>query len=102
MDESDSDGSEKEHPDGTVEDESDPDQSEREHPHDTDVEETDLGETEREEPDDIDFNESDSGEKDEDEDPHLTRAPWSELDNSQRIRALKSYYLRNTRRTRPY
>ena len=32
--------------------ESDSDESEREHPNDTDVEETDLGKTEREEPDD--------------------------------------------------
>ena len=102
MDESDSDESEKEHPDDTDVDESDPDKSEREHPDDTDVEETDLGETEREEPDDIDFNESDSGEKDEDEDHHSTRVPWNEFDNSQRVRALKAYYLRNTRRNRSY
>ena len=87
-------------------DESVSDKSEREHPDDTDVEKTDLGETEREEPDDTDVNESDSGEKDQDEDENgdhgITRVPWNELDNSQRVRALKSYYLRNTRRNRPF
>ena len=83
-------------------DESDPDKSEREHPDDTDVEETDLGQTEWKEPDDNDVNESDSGEKDEDEDHHSTCVPWSELDNSQGVGALKAYYLRNIRRTRPY
>ena len=83
-------------------DESDPDKSEREHPDDTDVEETDLGQTEREEQDDTDVKESDSGEKDEDEDHHSTRVPWNQLDNSQGVRALKAYYLRNTRSTRPY
>ena len=72
VDESDSDESEKEHPDDTDVDESDPGKSEREHPDDIDVEETDLGETEREEPDNTDVNESDSGEKDEDEDHHIT------------------------------
>ena len=106
VDESDSDESEKEHPDDTDVDESDPGKSEREHPDDIDVEETDLGETEREEPDDADVNGSDTSEKDQDEDENedhqLTRAPWSELDNSQRVTALKSYYFRNTLRTRPY
>ena len=85
-------------------DESDSDESEREHPDDTDVEETDLGKTEREEQDDTDVNESDSGEKDqdEDEDHHSTLVPWNELHNPQRVRALKAYYFRNTRRNQPY
>ena len=81
MDESDSDESEREHPDDTDVDESDPDKSEREHSDDTDVEGTDLGKTEREKPDDTDVKESDSGEKDEDEDEnhHSTLVPWNEL-----------------------
>ena len=87
-------------------DESDSDESEKEHPDNTDVEETDLVETEREEPDDTDVSESNSGEKDQDEDENedhgITRVPWNELDNSQRVRGLKAYYLRNTHRTRPY
>ena len=70
------------------------------------MEETHLDETEREETDDNDMNESDSGEKDQDEDENenydITRVPWNELDNSQRVRGLKAYYLRNTRRTQPY
>ena len=56
-------------------DESDSDESEREHPDDTDVEGTDLGKAEREKPDDTDVKESDSGEKDEDEDHHSTLVP---------------------------
>ena len=52
------------------------------------------------------MNESNSGEKDQDEDENedhdITRVPWNELDNSQRVRGLKAYYLRNTRRTRIY
>ena len=83
-------------------DESVSDKSEREHPDDTDVKGTDLGKTEREKPDDNDVNESDSGEKDEDEDHHSTLVPWNEFNNPQRVRALKAYYLRNTRRNRPY
>ena len=63
------------------------------------MEETHLDETEREETDDNDMNESDSGEKDQDEDENedhdITRVPWNELDNSQRVRGLKAYYLRN-------
>ena len=59
-------------------DESDSDESEREHPDDTDVEGTDLGKAEREKPDDTDVKESDSGEKDEDEDHHSTLVPeWT-------------------------
>ena len=46
------------------------------------------------------MNESNSGEKDQDEDENedhdITRVPWNELDNSQRVRGLKAYYLRNT------
>ena len=106
MNDSDSVESEKEHPNDTDADESVSDESEREHPDGTEVEETNLCETEREEPDDTDVNESDSGEKDQDEDENedhgITRVPWNELDNSQRVRGLKGYYLRNTRRTRPY
>ena len=86
--------------------ESDSDESEKEYPDNTDVKETDLVETEREEPDDTDVNESDSGEKDQDEDDNgdhgITRVPWNVLHNSQRVRGLKAYYLRNTRRTQPY
>ena len=78
------------------------DESEREHPDDTDAEETDLGEKEREEPADTDVNESDSGEKDEDEDHHRTIIPRNDPQNPYKIRSLTSYYLRNTRRTRPY
>ena len=62
-------------------DESDSDESEREHPDDTDAEETDLGKTEREKPDDTDVKESDSGENDEDEDHRSTLVPWNEFDN---------------------
>ena len=85
-------------------DESVSDKSEREHPDDTDVEWTDLGKTEMGIPDDTDVNESDSGEKDQDEDEghHSTPFPWNEFDNPQRVRALKVYYLRNTRRNRLY
>ena len=85
-------------------DKSDSDESEREHPDETDVEETDLAKTEREEQNNTDVNESDSGEKDQDEeeDHHSKLVPWNELQNPQRVRALKAYYLRNTRRNRPY
>ena len=90
------------HTDDTDVDESDSDESEREHPDYTDVdenvsvEETDLGKTEKEEPDDTDVKESDSGNKDqyEDEDHHPK--------HSNKIRSLTSYYLRNHNRNRPY
>ena len=59
--------------------ESDSDESEREHPDDTDSEETDLGKTEREEPYDTDVTDCDSGNKDpyegEDSDHHKTTIP---------------------------
>ena len=64
-------------------DESDSDKSEREHPDDTEVEGTDLGKTEREKPDDTDVKESDSGNKDpyedEDSDHHITIIPRKTL-----------------------
>ena len=64
-------------------DESDSNESEREHPDETYVEETDLGKTECEGQDDTDVNESDSGEKDqdedEDEDQHSTLVPLNEI-----------------------
>ena len=100
MNESDSDESERKHPDYTDVDESGSDESEREHPDDTDAEETDLGETEREEPDDTDVNESNSGEKDENH--HITIIPRNDPQNPYKIRPLTSYYLRSTRRNRPY
>ena len=81
-------------------DESDSDESEKEYPDNTDVKETDLVETEREEPDDTDVNESDSGEKDENH--HITIIPRNDPQNPYKIRSLTSYYLRNTRRNRPY
>ena len=87
-------------------DESVSDESEREHPDDTVVEGTDLGKTEIEKTDDTDVNESYSGEKnheeDEDEDHHRTLVPWNEFDNSQIVRALKAYYLRNIPGNRSY
>ena len=76
------------------------------HTGDTDVDESDSDESEKEHPDNTDVNESDSGEKDQDEDENgdhgITRVPWNVLHNSQRVRGLKAYYLRNTRRTQPY
>ena len=81
---------------------------ERRHWHtvDTDMDESDSDESEREYPDNTDLDESVSGEKnqdeDEDEDHHSTRVPWNEFDNPQSVRALKTYYLRYTRRNRPY
>ena len=87
-------------------DESDSDESEREHPDDTDVEEIDLGKTEREEPDDTDVKESDSGDKgpyeDEDADHHITIIPRNDPQNSYKMRSLASYYLRNHNRNRTY
>ena len=80
------------------------------HPDDTDVEGTDLGKTEREEHDDTDVNESNWGENNQDQDQdgdgdgdgYSTLVSWNELHNPQRVRAVKAYYLRNTRRNRPY
>ena len=119
VDESDSDESKREHPDDTEHperhwhtgdtdmDESDSDESEREHPDDVELEGTDLSKTEREKPEDTDVNESDSGNKDpyedEDENHYITMIPRNDPQNPYKIRTLtSSYYLRNTRRNRPY
>ena len=73
-------------------DDSDSDKSEREHPDDTDVEGTDLDKTEREKPDDTDVKKSDSGDKDpyedEDSDHHITIIPRNDPQNSYEIGSL--------------
>ena len=87
-------------------DESDSDESEREHPDDADLEETHLGNTEREEPYDTDLTDSDSGNKDpyevEYSDHHITTISRNHSENSCKTRSLATYYLRNLNRNRPY
>ena len=97
VDESDSDESEREHPDDTEHperhwhtgdtdlDESDLDESERENPDDVELEGTDLSKTEKEKLEDTDVNESDSGNKDpyedEDENHYITIIPRNDPQN---------------------
>ena len=95
------------HTGDTVVDESDLDESEREHPDDVELEGTDLSKTEKEKPEDTDVTESDSGNKDpyedEDENHYITIIPRNDPQNPYKVRTLtSSYYLRNTRRNRPY
>ena len=102
------DESKREHPSDIDVDESGSDEGERESTGNTDVEATDLGKPAREEPDDTDVKESDSGNKDpyededEDEAYHITIISWNDPQNSYKIRSLTSFYLRYTRRNRPY
>ena len=87
-------------------DESDSDESERKHPDDADSEETDLGKTEREKPYDTDVTDSNSGNKDpyegEDSDHHITTILRNQPQNSCKTRSLATYYLRIFNRSRPY